>query len=352
VSDTPDPDPASNQAEGSISVTAVADLGLSKSASAATAIAGTQLTYDLEVTNNGPSTAVNLVIADVLPTGVTIDTVSSPDGDCNAGVPGGGTLPITCTVDSLAVGASATMEIVVTVKPQTLGTLGNNARVSSDLFDPDNSNNLAATTTPVAASADLAISESDNPDPVLAGEYLTYDVTIDNAGPSTAVDVMLTDALPDQVSFDNYIVSNGSGTCVPLEGSTHVECDLNDLDPGEFVTVLIKVLVDSAVPHGTIISDTATVSSATLDPDSSNDEATEDTTVQAEADLVVSKDASFLDEIPSKEIRYTVDMTNTGPSDALAVQMIDHLPLDHNASTGIQPRTTFLFLPVSTSQGV
>jgi uncharacterized repeat protein (TIGR01451 family) len=219
------------------------------------------------------------------------------------------------------------MDIVVTVEPQTLGILGNNARVYSDLFDPDNSDNLGTTATTVEASADLKVTKSDNPDPVLAGEYLTYDVTIENIGPSTAVDVMLTDTLPDEVSFVGYTISNGSGTCVPLEGSTDVECDLNDLNPSEFVTVFIDVLVDPAVPDGTTITDTATVSSLTSDSDVSNNTTIEDTVVQTEADLVITKSAINLTHHPSKPIVYDLTVTNTGPSDAQDVVVVDELPL-------------------------
>ena len=328
-SDTYDPDNTNNSASDGVGVDPVADLVLTKVATPAPVIAGTQLTYDLTVTNNGPSTAVNVVIEDVLPAGVTIDSVSSSAGTCNAGVPGDGTLPTTCTFDSLVVGAPETMQIVVTVEPQVLGVLGNNARVYSDVYDTDNSDNLATTATTVEASADLAVSKSDNPDPVLAGEELTYDVTITNSGPSTAVDVMLADMLPDEVSFLGYIVSNGSGTCVPLDGSTTVECDLNDLNPGEFVTVFINVLVDSAVPDGTVIFNTATASSGTTDPDGTDNSVTEQTTVNAEADLAITKDANFLTNNPSGQIVYNLLVSNTGPSDALNVQVVDSLPLTY-----------------------
>ena len=67
---------------------ASADLALTKTATPSPVIAGTNLTYDLSVTNNGPSTAKNVVIKDVLPAGVTIVSVSAPGGTCNAGIPG------------------------------------------------------------------------------------------------------------------------------------------------------------------------------------------------------------------------------------------------------------------------
>ena len=329
-SDIYDPNNINNSASDGVGVDPVANLALTKTATPEPVTAGTQLTYDLTVTNNGPSTAVNVVVEDVLPAGVTIDSVSSSAGTCNAGVPGDGALPTTCTFDSMAVGIPATMQIVVTVEPQILGVLGNNARVYSDVFDTDNSDNLATTATTVEASADLMVTKSDSPDPVLAGEMLTYDVTVQNNGPSTAVDVMVSDVLPDEVSFQGYIVSNGSGTCQYLEGPPKaVECDLNDLGPGEFVTVYIQVLVNSSVPDGTSIFNTASASSNTPDPNSANDSVTIDTLVLAEADLVITKDANFLTDNPSRRIVYTVLVSNTGPSDALDVQVVDMLPLTY-----------------------
>jgi uncharacterized repeat protein (TIGR01451 family) len=220
------------------------------------------------------------------------------------------------------------MTITVTVLPQTKGIIHNNTRVSSDTLDPDNSNDLAAADTMVNAEADLVVTKSDNPDPVLAGANLTYGVTIKNLGPSTAEDVMLTDSLPDEVSFVGYTISNGSGTCVPLEGSTNVKCDLNDLNPGAFVTAFIEVLVDPAVPNNSTIYEKAVVSSATPDPDESNNSVTEDTLVNAESDLSISKEANFLTDNPSKQIVYSLLVNNAGPSNALNVMVVDYLPLD------------------------
>ena len=66
----------------------------------------------------------------------------------------------------------------------TTGTITNQASVSSDTADPNATNDTASEDTLVNAQADLSITKSDSPDPVLAGNQLTYTVTVDNAGPS------------------------------------------------------------------------------------------------------------------------------------------------------------------------
>ena len=85
---------------------------------------------------------------------MSIDAVSATGGACNTGVPGDASLPTTCTFNSLAPLASEMMTIMVTVLPQTTGVLHNDARVSSDTFDPDNSNDLVTEDTTVNTEAD------------------------------------------------------------------------------------------------------------------------------------------------------------------------------------------------------
>jgi len=50
-------------------------------------------------------------------------------------------------------------------------------------------------------AADLSISKSDTPDPVVAGNMVIYTVTVTNAGPNDAQGVFVTDTLPASVTF-------------------------------------------------------------------------------------------------------------------------------------------------------
>ena len=343
-SDTLDPDNSNNQVADSLLVLGLADLAITKADLPDPVVAGTNLTYDLTVTNNGPSTAVNVVISDALPAEVAIVSVSSTGGGaCNAGDPGNALLPTTCTFDSLINGASEDMTIVVLVAPNVpAGTiLHNDAEVSSDTIDTNNANDLASTDTTVDAEADLEITKTDSPDPVLAGAPLTYTVKVENLGPSTAVDVMLMDTLPAAVSFVSVTISGGSGTCVPLAGSpTVVECDLGDFGPGDVTDVVIDVSVDPATPDGTTITNSATVSSTTTDPVPGNNAVSEDTLVETAADLWIEKTGNFPTGNPSGTILYRITVNNLagctaeaptncgtgGPSDAQDVVVVDALP--------------------------
>jgi len=227
------------------------------------------------------------------------------------------------------------MEVVVTVLPDTLGILHNDAQVSSATFDNNNANDLASTDTTVDSVADLVVTKVDSPDPVLAGAPLAYTIDVTNNGPSTSLDVMLTDTLPGEVSFDNASATNG-GPCNIVVPDV-VQCELGDLDPAETVTVFINVTVDPSVPNGTTITNTVDVSSAT-DPGGASD--SEDTLVNAAVDLWIDKTGNFPTGNPSGTILYFLTVHNKsgcseddpevcgdgGPSDAQDIVVTDTLP--------------------------
>lgn len=339
-SDTPDPDTSNNQAQDDVSVDAVADLAVTMSSAPDPVVAGEALTYTLSVTNNGPSEAVNVSVEDSLPAGLRIDSVRVSGGSCAAGVPGDPFRPTTCTLGNLAPSATETVTIATTVLPQTTGILHNEARVSSDVLDRDHSNDLAAANTAVEARADVAVTMTGFPDPIIAGEELTYEVSVANDGPSTALEIKLEHELPDPFSFVSARTAGGEETCVVVNVPPRtVSCELADLDPGETATVFVTVLVGLSTPDGSVWTSTATVSASTPDPDSANNSAATTSTVISQADLAVTM-SDFPDPVVSgQELTYEVSVTNTGPSTAQDVRLRQALPdalrvLDHNISTG------------------
>jgi len=344
TSATPDPNAANNQAQESVNVMAVADLALAK-AGPAGAVAGTDVAYTLSVVNDGPSTAEGVVVRDYAPAGVQILSVTGSGGaGCNAGVPGNAALPSTCSFGTLSPGAGRTMTVSVRVLPDTRGPIHNDARVDSATFDDDLADNLATVVTAVTGEADLSIAKTDSPDPVVAGELLTYTVAVANAGPSTAFDVKVTDTLPAGTSFVSGQDGNGATVCALVQAGT-VVCDLASIAPGASKVVYLTVLVDPSVPPGQL-SNTATVTSTTADPDPSDDSVTEQTTVVTEADLWLDKQAEARSGNPSPVIVYSLVVHNDagcetdaqstvtpncgdgGPSDAQGVTVVDTLPLD------------------------
>jgi len=124
--------------------------------------------------------------------------------------------------------------------------------------------------------ADLAITKTGSPDPVIAGNDLTYTVTVTNNGPDTATSVTVTDNLPAETTFVSCS-STGGGVCGGSGNNQTVT--FASLASGQSETITFVANVSCSVADGTAINNTATVSSFTSDPDTTNDSATATTTV-------------------------------------------------------------------------
>jgi len=168
---------------------------------------------------------------------------------------------------------------------------------------------------PVVNDADLRIEKSDTPDPVAAGATLTYTLTAFNDGPHIALDVVVMDTLPMQVTY----VSD-TGGC-DTTGLPTLSCSVGDIPSGGSQSFAIDVLVpaDLAFNGVTVITNTASVSGVADDPDLTNNSASEDTAIVAEADLaIVSFEAVdppaaiFLSDPVEITLRKVI--TNLGPS--------------------------------------
>jgi uncharacterized repeat protein (TIGR01451 family) len=120
--------------------------------------------------------------------------------------------------------------------------------------------------------ADLGIAKTDAPDPLAPGQLLTYTLTVANAGPAAASSVMVTDTLPLSVTLALAAASQGACT-----GTATITCTLGTLAAGGQATVTLQVTVSEAA-RGTLLN-TATVGSATYDPNASNNTASASTTL-------------------------------------------------------------------------
>jgi len=331
TADQLDSDTSNNTATATTTITESADLALTKTCKPDTtpAPANSNAVCAIQVTNLGPSDAQNTVVTDSIIGGTAFTVVSAVN---SAGICSPSTIlspvssaTLSCPMGTVPAGGSAT--ITVTFSAQNGGDIDDTATVTASTPDPNSANNSASGAVTFASSADLAITKVASPSPVVAGTNLTYVITVTNAGPSTATNVVVADTLPGQISVLTATPSQGSCTAgIPGNPLKPLTCTMGSIANSGSATISVVAAVASNVTSGTVLNNNASVSSAVADSNNANNSATAAVTVLTSADLVIVKTSDQAVYKPSSTIIYSITVTNSGPSDALAVSVTDNLP--------------------------
>ncbi len=309
-SSQPDPTPSNNVATGAITLTNEADLAVSKADLQDPADAGDIVAYTIHITNTGPSRAINVVISDILPINTTF--VSGTGCTESGGV-------ITCLMGDLDAGASATQFLTLRLSASMTGAFTNIVHVSSDTPDPNLNNNTATETTAIRQVADLSLTKSANRNTVIAGQTITYTLTVHNAGPTDARDVILTDTLPAGVTYIH-------ASPAPNSGPNPLVWHLPDLPVGATHQVSVIVEANETITPSALLINQANVSTSAEDPDLTNNQDAATVQAFAQADITLSKHASSNVAYLGSTMVFTIAVHNNGPSDALDVDVKDLAP--------------------------
>ncbi len=357
---TPDPNAGNNTSNTTQNrVRTEANLAITKTGPASVN-AGTNITYTITVTNLGVSDAQNVVVKDTLPNGVSFVSASSTNNQFVCAPDNGNPGVVNCTAATLIANDpniipprsgsnTATITLVGRVRPGIAnGTvLANNATVSATTSDPVLANNsVGPINTTVTTDSAVTIVKADNPDPVIAGNVLTYTITVANGGPSDAVLASVVDTLPAGTTFlssNGGGIFNDAGACVFAAGPNTVTCTPTGgiIPAGNSSNIVIVVRVNSnvvqaAAPNNGLPNNDKTqpctnvvgvlCNSARVNWSDSNgvvgalvaQSATdvERTNVRHESDMSIVKDAADFAIAGSRfDIHLTV--ANGGPSDVL-----------------------------------
>jgi uncharacterized repeat protein (TIGR01451 family)/fimbrial isopeptide formation D2 family protein len=325
---TPDPVPSNNTATVTDPVTTLADLALEKR-HVGDFVAGTNGRYELQVVNAGPSDAAAPVrIRDTLPSGLTFQSVASTAGDWQCSRSG---QDLTCTRDgAMPAGADETLTLIVRVAEDLPpGEITNSAEVDSPTPDPLPDNNRDDDRTGTDALADLSITKTVAPDPVVAGTTVTFTLSVANGGPSLARSpIVVTDALPPGVTWVDG-TSSAEGTGWDCGHAARVVTCTRDADLGSGRTapaIAVEVAVDPDAGPATL-RNSASVDGPTNDPDLSNNVDAADVRVVDEAELVIRNDRVGTEPVVAGDtVDFRLEVDNLGPSDADAVSVVHTFP--------------------------
>ena len=165
---TNDPNTANNTASSFIFTASPsqADVSIVKTATPEPVDLNTNLTYTLQVTNNGPAVAQNVNVSDPLPAAVIFTNVTTTQGSCTQS---GGT--VSCSLGTLGVGS--TVVITINVNAATFSdstttacntvngvpySVCNIASISSSTSDPDPANNSSEADSTIQATTAVQLS--------------------------------------------------------------------------------------------------------------------------------------------------------------------------------------------------
>lgn len=163
------------------------------------------------------------------------------------------TVNVTATGDTLV---EADETVTLTLEPGAGYVVGLNDAASATIRNDD-------------FSADVSFTVTDAPDPVLPGGQITYQIDLNNAGPSPAANVTLSFPLPPALTFVS-LTTPGWGCTAPLVGATGtVTCNTPSLPVGTASFTLVAQVPANAV-GGTSYPGTVTVTSDTPDPTPGN----------------------------------------------------------------------------------
>ena len=316
---------------------------------AASAVAGPALAADWVVNNDGPLQPV--------PSGATIVqniTVSNSGADTapatqlTLAITGPGTFTgasgtiLNCTLHPmyrhrlpspamfLALSGNSSVSLTANVLSTAPGLVSVAASVPNDDGSPGN--NSETWTTTVTAGADMQLTVS-GPATAKKGSTATYTFTAENLGPSSANNLTLTVPIPPGLLFpvpDGVITPNpGLPPGCAVSGS-NVVCTIPGPVPNGS-TLSFDLTGQIATPPASSISLTGTIGGGTpADPISGNNTATATTTVQAGADVKISKSVAPAGAFAvGEEATFTLTASFTGDSPT-GLSITDTIPANYS----------------------
>jgi uncharacterized repeat protein (TIGR01451 family) len=294
-----------------------ADLSVTKTVNSENVPAGSDVTYTIEVRNNGPEPALNAILKDTLPAGMTFVSLSSPaDWTCTTPSVGTGG-DVTCSANnSLAVDSVSAFTLKANISSQQEpGTFFTNiATITEDTFDPNDENNAGSASTGVATtSADVSVTKSTASNTARADSDVAYTIEVRNNGPDAGSDVAFDDTLPGTMTFVSLTQNSGpTFSCTtPAAGSGGtIHCENASVPAGSIAVFTLTGHIPSDASDNTEYTNVATASTNTHDNNEENNSASVTTTVvSCDFELLVTTNA---DSGPGSLRQAILDVCNGG----------------------------------------
>jgi uncharacterized repeat protein (TIGR01451 family) len=308
-------------------VVSSADMAVTDAGTPNPVAAGSNITYTVVVTNNGPSAADNATLVATIPANTTLVSVTPPAGWSCPNFANGATGSEVCTNADMAALTSGTFTIVVKVNSGTAnGTvITGTVLVGSSATDPNSANNTASVNTIVGSTGpNLSVTNVGTPVPVQAGNNITYTQVVTNTGTTAVTGATFSETNAPAADLTFVSVTPPAGwTCTGFPASPCTDPSVGAGASGTF-TVVYKVIAGTA--SGTAIADTATATGTNQSYGASSATANDVVAAATQADLLLSTGGSPITVLAGNDITYTQTITNNGPAAATSATFTEATP--------------------------
>lgn len=250
----------------------------------------------ISVKNNGPDAATNVVLYDLLDSGLIFGGYTSTKGEF--------------TGDKWVIGqlnSKETAYLNISCIVNYLGEITNTAYANCSEYDLDESNNNDSEIINSVPVVDLAVIKDVNVSNPNYGDLVKWTIIISNNGPNDATGVLVRDTLPKGLTF--------------IQSSEPIDSDgcwnVGNLLAGDEKLLEIICKVTSTGNFKNIVS----IQGNEYDPDLSNNNYEKSINVAPACDLSITKTVSKYVYSVGDIITYSVKLTNNGPDNARAVRV-------------------------------
>ena len=171
---------------------------------------------------------------------------------------------------------------------------------------------------------DLRVSQSDTPDPVVEGGYITYSIDVSNPGVHPADHVELTQVVPNATIV---AASGRKWECAAPQGSS-VACALHGALPEGSSADPVTVVAQAPVDGPGSLTATATGTARGVEQNPTDNVARATTSIAQGTELSVSMFDTPDPVTALANVRYGISVTNNGDVDA------EQVTVDHQVSAG------------------
>jgi uncharacterized repeat protein (TIGR01451 family) len=314
-----------NNTSSVVSTIKSADLQIKKTESPSLIEEGDTILYTMVITNNGPTTATNVIVSDTIATAYLTNThVTLTPGFVSTFVGG----VVQWTNPAFSKGARATLSVTSVARPGSNGqAIVNAATVTSDTPDWNPANNRSDVTFVIGG---LAISKFVDRSIADVGEPIVWTIVITNTGTTNASNVLVTDVFTPSLDITASPTRSPTIGFISRVGNT-VNYNNASLAPGVPVRITVKTRANKNVTSAETISNRAKVSWGSPKVTITSNSAHLD--VSPAVDIAVTKSVDVGDgaEVQRSDIlNYSIDVENIGSFPAANVVITDLLSTNLN----------------------